>query len=178
MQERENLQQLYKRMGSSNAFFTVLIDKTKHQLYAVIKKMVRDHHIADDVLQATYIKVFEKLNTYKGESSMETWVYRIAVNTTLDHLRKKKNRDDLKCSPPPTLADESPDYEGALNSVLEAMEGLPAKQKEVFAMRFFSDKSFKEMGALLGISEGGARSSYHHAQRKIKEVLIEKGWLS
>lgn len=178
MQERENLQQLYMRMGSSNAFFTVLIDKTKHQLYTVIRKMVGDHHVADDVLQSTYIKVFEKLNTYKGESSMETWVYRIAVNTTLDYLRKKKRRVDNIPPPSHVLADESPDYEGALYSVLEAMEGLPEKQKEVFALRFFSDKSFKEMGVLLGISEGGARSSYHHAQRKIKEVLIEKGWLS
>ena len=173
---QDSLQEIYQKEGKGDVFFRAIVGQTKERLYRVIRRMVQDHDDADDILQDTYITAFERLDQFQWDSKLESWLYRIAVNKSLDRLRKKKRPIQLVSSAASTST-TSPDYYKAEEVLQEAMRELPERQRAIFVMRYYEDLGFAEMSAIMGISEGGLRSNYHHAKRKIKEVFIDKGLL-
>jgi len=144
--------------------------------------MVTIHEDADDVVQNTFVKVFRNIEKFNKESKLYTWIYRIATNESITHLRKKKrSREDSLDNEDNHLimtlkADQFFDGNEASLVLQRALVKLPEKQKEVFNLRYFDEMPYNEMSKMLDTSVGALKASYHHAVKKV-ELFIknEKG---
>jgi len=159
--------------------FNLLMEKYQEKVYWVIRRMVIDHESSDDIAQETFVKVWKNLDKFKGESKLYTWIYRIATNEALTHLRKKKRRFFLPIG----------DVENELRSTLEAdtyyggdeiqlklqkaILTLPEKQRLVFNMKYFEELKFREIAEVLEVTVGSLKAQYHHAVKKIEKYLKE-----
>ncbi len=175
--EDQELIEKFGREESRNYAFNLLMTKYQERVYWHIRKMVVDHDDADDLVQEVFVKIYHKLEGFRGESGLFTWIYRIATNECLNFLQKKRRRFFLPIH----------DVEGELQSKLEdanhfsgdeielklqkALLNLPEKQRLVFNMKYFEDMKYDEISEVLGTSVGALKASYHHAVKKIKLEL-------
>lgn len=159
--------------------FGLLVHKYQEQLYWHIRRLVHFHEDADDVIQNTFIKVFRHIKSFKRESKLYTWLYRIASNEAISFLKKRKKRrslgqtEKLEQLGQDLKADYYFDGEEAEILLIQATEILPSRQKLVFRMRYNDDMSYDDMSEVLGITVGAIKASYHHAVKKIENYLKE-----
>jgi RNA polymerase sigma-70 factor (ECF subfamily) len=146
-------------------------------LYWQIRRIVLDHDETDDVLQETFIKVFRNLDGFKQESSLFSWMYRIATNEALSHLRSRSRKghvtDSQYVQTRLEKLESDPYFEGdeAQIRLQEALATLPNKQKMVFNMKYFDDMKYEEISEILGTSVGALKASYHLAVKKIHRFI-------
>ena len=161
-------------LGKKELALRMLIKQHSESLYWHIRKMVLTHQDTDDVLQNVYIKVWKGLDRFKGKSSLYTWLYRIASNESLTHLKRaKKHRSvDVEQEYLNNVRDgASVDGEKANQVLHKAILTLPDKQRLVFNMRYFDDMNYKDMAEVLKTSVGALKASYHHAVKKIERSI-------
>lgn len=157
--------------------FEHMVKEYAQQLYWQIRKMVISHHDADDILQNVFIKAWTNLNSFRGESKLSTWLYRIAVNESITFLNKERSRRNLSIDDSDiflaTQLESDPYFEGdeAEMKLQRAILTLPEKQRLVFNMRYFDELKFSEISEILETSEGALKASFHHAKNKIEEIL-------
>lgn len=160
---------------TSREGYRVLIAQNKEKLYWHIRKMVIDHDDADDILQNVFLKVVKHIGNFKGESSIFTWMFKIANNESLNHLKasKQRNRITIQDNHVAHLTTGNGYFEedASYHALMQALETLPLKQKEVFIMRYFDEVPYKDMSDLTGTSEGALKASYHVAVQKITHFL-------
>lgn len=178
MNEHEFIQALLDPQ-TQNVAFQQLVEQYQKRLYYHIRSIVLNHDDADDVLQNTFIKVFQHLKNFKQESKLFTWMYRIATNEAITHLSQKAKKNGRS----------SLEYQAFVISNLEAdvyFEGdeiqlklqkaileLPQKQQLVFKMRYFNELKYEEISEILGTSVGALKASYHHAVKKIEIYMLK-----
>ena len=139
--------------------------------------MVIDHDDADDLVQDIFIKVWKNIGSFRGDANLYTWIYRIATNECLTFLSKKKRKAMLSFSSLETeLADkidDDPHVSGdeVQAKLQKALLKLPAKQRMVFNMKYFDELKFAEISEITDTSVGALKASYHHAVKKIEEIL-------
>ena len=176
MEEREFISQLLNPKTQNNAFQKLLSDY-KRPLYNQIRNIVLDHDDANDVLQNTFIKVFQNLNNFKGESKLYSWIYRIATNEAITFINKKAKlggatSGELKSKIVENLeADTHFDGNEIQIKLQKAILTLPEKQQLVFKMRYFEEIKYEEMSTILGTSVGALKASYHLAVKKIENFM-------
>ncbi|MDA0719018.1 MAG: RNA polymerase sigma factor [Bacteroidetes bacterium] len=182
--ESEFVAQLLNSSTRDQAF-KELINQYKEPLYWHIRGIVLIHEDADDVLQNTFVKVFKNIQGFREQSKLYTWIFRIATNEALSFLKKmKKNRGislDYEINPKGNnrlLADPHFNPDQAHKSFVQIISTLPEQQRSIFSMRYFQDMKFKDIAQILELSIGGVKSSYHIAQKKIKNQLLDKTFLS
>lgn len=172
---------LYAQESTKELAFIALINQTQKKLYAVIFRILQDHNDTDDVLQDTYIKVWRSLHTFKGDSALYSWLYRIATNTCFTFIQKKKlthtldlpNDDEILSHAQMSNAVMPDINQLLLISLLEkAISQLPAKQRIVFCMRYYDETPYSTMAQILLTSEGALKASYHHAVKKIETFIL------
>lgn len=153
--------------------FRGLVVKYQQRLYHVIRNRVASHEDADDILQNTFLKVFKSIQGFEGRSSLFTWMYRIATNEVNNyHKKNKRLKIDVLDDKGPYPA-ESYLNTTALEEKIEAIiSTLPTRQQMVFRMRYYDELTYKEIAALLDLTEGSLKASFHHAVKKIEQVLI------
>lgn len=157
--------------------FNALVQEHKERLYWHIRRFTCSHEDADDLLQETFIKIWGALDSFKGASSLFTWVYKIATNEALNFLRKKKVRSILQMESLDNVLwkkiDEDPYFNGneVQRQLHKAIQKLPEKQRLVFNLRYFDELSYNEISEILNTSPGSLKASYHHAYVKIKDEL-------
>ncbi len=156
------------------AFEMALTDYSK-PLYAMIFKILQNHDDTDDALQNTMIKVWQNIQKFKADSSIYTWMFAIAKNEALTVLRKNKKiirleEDEIISS----TVTNSLGQEQIWSILLDAIIELPIKQKQVFEMKYFEDKTYEEMAAITQTSVGGLKANYHHAVQKIETFIKNK----
>ncbi|HKK78106.1 MAG TPA: RNA polymerase sigma factor, partial [Phaeodactylibacter sp.] len=157
--------------------FRLLVSTYQEPLYALIRRMVRTHEDADDVLQECLIKVYRGIGRFEGKSKLYTWLYRIATNEALSFLKKRQRRaeeplDDEGHAGIYHLRAETPiDAYDSQRKLERALTQLPDKQRLVFNLRYFEEMSYKEMEGLLQTSVGALKASYHHAVKKVEAAL-------
>lgn len=154
----------------------MLVHQYSEPLYWKIRRIVLNHEDADDVLQNVFMKVWSHLDDFKGDSSLSTWLFRIAINEALDFLRKNKNNVDISDNGNLSvvnrlMADEYFDGDETQAKLQAAIATLPEKQRVVFNMKYFDDMKYSEISKVLGTSEGALKASYHLAVGKITEYL-------
>lgn len=145
-------------------------------MYWQIRRIVLVHEDADDILQNVFIKAWNSLDTFRNDAKLSTWLYRIAVNESLDFVRKQKSRQRVSADMDPTVANRlvaDRFFDGDETQVLlqEAMAQLPDVQRTVFNLRYFDEMKYSEMSRVLKTSEGALKASYHIAVKKITEFF-------
>jgi len=157
--------------------FRELVRLYKERLYWHIRNIVKSHDDADDVLQNTFIKIYSNIHTFKGESQLFSWMYRIATNESLTQLSKNAKRLQMSNEELQKFAINNLEsdiyFEGSeLQLKLQkAIATLPQKQQLVFNMKYFQDLKYKDMADILETSEGALKASYHIAVKKIEAYL-------
>ena len=171
---------LLKQLGHSStkeAAFTSLVREYQEPLYWQIRRMVLVHDDADDVLQNTFVKAWSAIDSFRGESRLQTWLFRIAINESLNFLAKKKQTlslDMQEGSIADTLASDNYfDGDELQQQFQSAISTLPDKQRLVFNLKYFQEMKYEDMSDLLHTSIGALKASYHHAVRKISAFFEE-----
>lgn len=172
-------EQIVKWLQSADFFdrgFRALTNQYKAQLYGHIRRMVHNHDDADDVLQNTFIKVYKGISQFEGKSKLYTWMYRIATNEALTFLKSSsrhahKPLEDWNSSG--SQADTWMDADEVQRKLQLAIDELPEKQKVVFLLRYHDEMPYEEMSEVLNTSVGALKASFHHAVRKIEQIVRE-----
>ncbi|QLE02081.1 sigma-70 family RNA polymerase sigma factor [Galbibacter sp. BG1] len=168
-----------KNNATQEAAFNVLVSTYKERLYWHIRRMVLDHDDTDDVLQDTFVKVYKNIHSFKAESAIYTWLYRIATNEALNFLKKKAKlykttEEELQNRLVENLkADVYFDGDEIQLKLQQAIATLPEKQRLIFNMKYFQELKYEEISEILETSVGGLKASYHHAVKKIEAFLKE-----
>jgi RNA polymerase sigma-70 factor (ECF subfamily) len=137
--------------------------------------MVYCHEDANDILQNSFLKAWSHLDLFRGDAKISTWLYRIALNETLNFIQKKKESvalDDTSASIINRLeADEYFDGDQTELQLQQAMSLLPEKQRMVFQLKYYEEMKYEQMSEILGTSIGALKASYHHAVKKIYDFF-------
>lgn len=162
---------------TQNSAFRQLVKEYQRPLYAHLRNMLLNHDDTDDVLQNTFIKVFQNLKNFKGESKLYSWMYRIATNEAITFINSRAKKsgissEELKNKMINNL-EADVDYDGsAIELKLQkAVALLPEKQQQVFRMKYYQEMKYEEMSTILETSVGGLKASYFHAVKKIEDYL-------
>ena len=157
--------------------FKKLVQEYKERLYWHIRKIVLDHEDANDVIQNAFIKIHLNIDKFKGDSSLFTWMYRIATNESINFINSKsskmglQNQEWIESKAEGLMADSYFDGDEAALILQKLVAKLPEKQRIVFNMKYFDGMSYQTISEILGTSEGALKASYHHAVQKIKTKL-------
>ena len=152
------------------------------KMMAVCMRYSRDEDTAQEVLQLSFIKVFDKLEKYDFNGSFEGWVRRIVVNSAIDHIRKS-NRDPFSSSEDYLYVDEQEidldegsegDVELKAAEAMKALQLLSPAYQAVFNLYVIENYTHKEVAEILGISEGTSKSNLAKAKKKLQEILLSK----
>lgn len=156
----------------------MLMKQFGQTLYWHIRRIVVGHDDAEDVLQETFIKILNHIGSFKGEGSLTTWLYRIATNEALQHLRRQTSLfqtiDTLSDSLAAKLQAESP-LDGDQLEVLfqKALLTLPTQQRIAFNLRYYDELSYEEIARITGKNAQALKSNYHYATQKVKNYIKE-----
>lgn len=159
--------------------FVWLMKAYQQRLYWHVRKLVLHHDDADDVLQNSFMKVWQALSRFRGDSSLYTWLYRIATNEALTHLAQHKKRLTTAIDNEDTglanrlRADRYFDGSDITTHMQEAIAALPNKQRIVFTMRYFDETPYEQMSEILETSVGALKASYHHAAKKVEAFMLK-----
>lgn len=157
--------------------FGILVDQFSEKLYWQIRRIVLTHDDANDVLQNVFLKAWNNLDSFRNESKLSTWLYRIAVNQSLDFMRSNSRRagislEDCDNGIANTLAaDRYFDGDKTEALLIQAIARLPEVQRTVFNMRYYDNMKYSEISKILKTSEGALKASYHIAVKKISEYF-------
>jgi RNA polymerase sigma-70 factor, ECF subfamily len=166
-----------KQESKKEFAFEKLVKLYQERLYHHIRKMVINHEDTNDILQNTFIKVWNSIDNFREESTLYTWLYRIATNETITFINSKKRKNLLNTDDVTDYLTESlrtdPYFEGGEieMKLQQAIIRLPEKQRIVFNMRYFDEMKYDDMSKILNTSTGALKASYHHAVRKIEQYI-------
>lgn len=153
----------------------LLYKKYVKAVYSNIIRIVVDNNDAEDCLQETFIKVFSKLHTYKGESTLGAWIKRIAINVSLNHLRSKKNlfapSSEDRVFVDPASPNETETTQLNVKRIHEEIKKLPNGCRVVFSLFMLEGYQHKEIAEILKISESTSKSQYQRARKLLQERL-------
>ncbi len=149
------------------------------KVYRYILSISGDSHLAEDITQETFYKAMQRIDSFRGDCSLTTWLCRIARNQYLNQRKRQARAQDLmQQHPPETLNADSAEQEvirrEQASEIIAAIQKLEEPYKEVFSLRTFSELSFREIGKEFGKNESWARVTYHRAKIKVKEELKDE----
>ncbi len=174
--EKQLVKDLQNPKTARQAFDT-LTRAYGEQMYWQIRRMVLNHDDASDLLQNALVKAWNNLHNFRGDAKLATWLYKIAVNESINFINKEKQRQNLTEEEDDSFLlknlEADPYFDGdALQAELQkAIAALPEKQRLVFNMRYYDEMKYEEISEILGTSVGGLKASYHHAMKKITEAI-------
>jgi len=177
MDEKELIQR--SQAGDGEAF-GVLVERYKGKVFSLAYGFTRDRAAADDLAQEVFIKAFFSLPRFKAESGFGTWLFRIAVNHSMDFLRKNRQRQkdvsledagEQALSAPNASPEENLIEEGRRSLVREALARLPEKYRIILTLRDIDGLSYEDISGILKLSPGTVDSRLHRARRKLREKL-------
>ncbi|RKR10092.1 RNA polymerase sigma-70 factor (ECF subfamily) [Flavobacterium sp. 90] len=164
--------------GETNAF-AVLVDRYKNMIYTLALKMIKNKEEAEEVAQDTFIKVYNSLEKFKGDSKFSTWIYKIAYNTCLDNLKKNK-KEDLNIS----IDDFSAHLIKTMDNALSALEDkerkqtiqkclnlLPSEENFLLTLFYFEDQSLEEIGKIMSINANNVKVKLFRSRQKLAVIL-------
>ncbi|CAL2094212.1 RNA polymerase sigma-70 factor, ECF subfamily [Tenacibaculum sp. 190524A02b] len=182
MNEAIFIQELTSKKYREKAF-AKLLELYQERLYWHIRKIVGTHENADDVLQNTFIRVYKSLVNFKQDSSLHTWMYKIAYNESIRFLEKEKKKSfsslqevndqflgNLK-------GDTYFDGDEAQIKLQEVLNMLPENQKRTFQMKYYDNLKFREIAELLEISENTIKTHYYAAVRHIEKNITTVAYI-
>lgn len=177
MVEEQSLVSALQSTDEKERAFKILVGQYKERLYWHIRKIVLNHDDTDDVLQNTFIKIFRNIDSFKADSKLYTWMYRIATNEAITFINKRAKRANISSQEiqESIISNLETDvyFEGEQIQLKlqKAIATLPQKQRLIFNMKYFDEHTFDQLSEILETSVGGLKSSYHIAVKKITAYL-------
>ena len=182
--------ELVARAGAGDQeAFEQLVRDNQNRVYSLAVRLVGDREEAADLAQEAFLKAWQGLASFQGESSFATWIYRLTTNVCIDYLRRKKRRQEVE--PAVSLDDEDSGWaepadagqdpqrklEEAERSraLSRGLERLPEHQRQVLVMRELSGLSYQEIGAATGLDLGTVKSRIARARLALRKILLEDG---
>ncbi len=172
LSEKETIARVLQ--GEQHAF-AVIVEHYKDKVFALVFRMMRQRETAEEVTQDIFIKVFQNLSSFKEQSAFSTWLYRIAYNTAISEIRKRKLIfQELSEHYFVSLKDDSSEKEieeqriGELNRLVSA---LPPEEAALITLFYHDDKSMEEISRITGISLSNAKIKIHRTRNKLREQL-------
>jgi RNA polymerase sigma-70 factor (ECF subfamily) len=159
--------------GEAHGAFTAIVERYQRKLYAAARRLVDgDHDLADELAQDTFVKAYQALGKFRGESQLYTWLYRIMMNAVIQRSRQSKKRGTVSLQHAYELeSNEASPSEGVERSettrlIERAIETLPPKQRQAFVMRFYDELPYEDIAEISGTSVGGLKANYFHAVKR------------
>ena len=142
------------------------------RVYSVVRRVVGDEHVAEDVSQDAWIRAFEKLHLFRGEAAFGTWMHRLAVNAAVNRLRSQGRRSKLETSQELSLPVQEPDESGLNQRMLsKALDSLPDGYRTVLVLHDVEGLTHEEIGEKLNIAAGTSKSQLHKARARMRVLL-------
>lgn len=156
--------------------FEMAVHQYGEQLYWQVRRIVLTHDDANDVMQNVFVKAWTHLDTFRNASRLSTWLYRIAVNESLDFMRRKKGMADICVDEEAGIAnmlvaDKYFDGDETEAQLQEVIASLPDVQRTVFNFRYYENMKYSEISKVLNTTEGALKASYHIAVKKISDYF-------
>lgn len=166
--------------------YRVLVERYQGRVYSILYGMVRNREDATDLTQEAFVKAYQNLSRFRTESSFYTWLYRIAMNVAIDHLRRQKKRaheafeDGVATEETGGVVSDGSHRDGPGRTLerkqlharlLAALEQLPEDQRQAVVLREVDGLSYKEIAEVMGIPEGTVMSRLYYARRKLQATL-------
>lgn len=176
---------LVKRIqNGEEGAFEILVEQYKRLVFNVIFRMVQNEADREDICQDVFVKVYRYIDSFNFDSKLSTWIARIAVNTTINHLKKKKVPLFDDCSMEDDTIEnavreqKSPDVDtedSDLSSRLKAeIAKLPHQFRTIITLYHLQEMSYAEIGEVLNLPEGTVKSYLFRARKRLKERLLDK----
>jgi RNA polymerase sigma-70 factor, ECF subfamily len=167
------------REGSRTAF-EALVRRYQKPLYLLCFRYVRDHDVAADLAQRSFIRVMEKLDDLREDHTFRSWLYRIGANLSLNHLRDHARfvdeatagREEPVAAPE---ADAQLEKAETTEALRRAVAELPTKQRMTLELRVYEELPFKDIAVALETTEGAAKVNFHYAVRRLRQILATAG---
>lgn len=160
--------------------FNMLVKKYQDKIYWHARRMSGNHFDADEILQEVLLVMYNKLHTFKFESSVYSWIYRITATRSINYIKKRELKkilslDVLKSSSSKdhSIQSELEQFE-KIEEIEKKLQQLPVKQREVFIMRSFNDLTYEEISEITGKSVGALKANYFHALKKMKDLVNDE----
>ena len=165
------------RNGEREKAFDHIVSSYTERLYWHVRRFTCSHDDSNDLLQEIFIKVWSSLPNFRGDSQLYTWIYRIATNEVLNHMRKQRFRAIVSLDSEANFLAKKIDEDAYFNGnelqreLHKAIQRLPEKQRIVFCFRYFDEMKYEEISEITDTSVGALKASYHFAYNKIKDDL-------
>lgn len=172
--------------GDSTAF-QELVERHKKKVYYLAYDITGNHHDAEDISQEVFIKMFRSLKTFRRDAKMSSWLYQIAVNTSIDSLRRKSpkrqklmvrlDKATIKENPPGsgiTVVNPEQSAEASIlqGHISQALQRISPRERSVFVMRHYNDLKMVEIAEILNVSVGTVKSLLFRAIKKLRKELL------
>lgn len=180
--DRDVHKNIQKSLRGDAKAFEYIVHKFQKRIYFSVLQIVMNHDDADDIIQETFIKAYTKLSSYNSDYPFYPWLYRIAINTSLNHQKKKArlralSLDELDNNNHHGELAEAPrqmfDMAGGelIHHLKSALKKIPLEQRMVFMLRVNDGMSYQEISEQMDISIGTVMSRLSRARRKLKKLL-------
>ncbi|MBN2346632.1 MAG: RNA polymerase sigma factor [Candidatus Aminicenantes bacterium] len=185
LEARENEQELLLalatrlRQGDSDAF-AELVRRFQKRIFSLAYGFFREREEALDIVQETFMRVYEKIDFFRPEQSLSSWLYRLAYNLCVDHYRKhgkrRKLRDDIESVPARCLAHNEGsqalwESRSSAEAIEQAAQGLSRKQREVFVLKYRQGLKLHQVADAMAISIGTVKALHHRAIHRIRREV-------
>lgn len=175
--EMEEIVRRLRHEGTRQEAFELLIDRYTEPLYHHCRRLVVVHEDAEDAVQESFVKAYDKIGTFLGGGAeLQAWLYRIATNCSLSQLRHYKRSifsslDSIRGELLQRAAESCDTDDETLARFQQAVLQLPTRQRIVFNLRYYDELSYREIADILHGKPENMKSNYHHAVVRIKEIL-------
>lgn len=171
----DDLASRLKNPATRREAFEQLVREQSQNVYRNVRRLVLDHDDANDVVQNVFLKAWLALDTFRGDSQLSTWLYRIAVNESLTFLSKQKRDQQISIDDTDVAltlrSDAYFDGDETQARLQAAVAALPDKQRAVFNLKYFEEMKYEEISQILNTSVGALKASYHFAVQKIEAYM-------
>lgn len=177
---QQDEQELVSRLRDPNTqrrAFDQIVRAYSEPMYWQVRRIVLTHEDANDVVQNAFIKAWTHIDSFHQDSKLSTWLYSIAINESLDFVRRQKKQNAISSDDMNTgvanmlMADKYFDGEETEARLQEAISELPDVQRTVFNLRYFDNMKYSDISKILHTSEGALKASYHIAVKKITDFF-------
>lgn len=175
----QNIIKELQNVETKDNAFKEIVKNNKEILYFTIRRIAIDHDDTNDILQETFLKAYTNINDFRFDSKISTWLYKIAINTTLNFLNTKYKKNTFSINSNYTQlaekleADSLFDGDELQKKLQKSILLLPPKQQLIFNLHYFDEMKYEEMSEILETSVGALKASYHIAVKKIEKVINE-----
>lgn len=156
--------------------FRLLVESYQQSIYWHIRRIVVSHEDAEDIMQESFVKIYRFIHTFRGDSSLKTWIYRVVTNEIIRHTSKNRlttdSYDEKERLVEKFCSDSQIDFSSAQSHLQLAILSLPEKQRLVFNLRYFDDMSYEQISKITGSSIMTLRTNYHYASERVRDYII------